>query len=363
VNADMESAPEPLDAWHQRRAAEWRRLRCGRVVASYGDPAAEARSLRKGCGLVDLRWRTAIRVSGEDRMRFLNGYLTCDVAALTAGQGAYGVLTSAQGRILADAVVTAGEESLRLEVPAGRVQAVTEHLARYVLADRVTFSGDEDTTQLLLVGHGLPELLALMIAAPPDAGWSSVATTLGESRVEFRREAWPRLPSYSILVSKGEASAAARSLLELGVEPVGFDAFETVRVEACVPRFGADFGDRHFPQETGFEDAISYSKGCYLGQEVVARIHYRGHVNHELRGLRIDGEAQPGAGATIELEGTQVGRLGSVVFSEPLSRSIGLAILHRKAVEIGTRVSLEGGATARVEEPGFAVAAVAGPEG
>jgi folate-binding protein YgfZ len=126
------------------------------------------------------------------------------------------------------------------------------------------------------------------------------------------------------------------------------EALEVLRAEAGIPRFGQDFGPENFPQETGIEEAVSYTKGCYLGQEIVARIHYRGGVQNLLRGLVFEG-TEPQPGAAILHDGREAGKATTVVHSPALERTVGLAILHRR-VQPGARVDVEGGGTAEVKE-------------
>ena len=328
------------------------------MVAHYGDSGSELRGLREGCGVADRRWRKAFWVRGEDRVRFLNAYLTCDVADLTVGCGVVGFFTSAQGRILADAVVTCSDGGLRVEVPASRVEPLIEHLTRFVLADRVELTVEQDRATLLLAGPGIDSLLEASGVELPTAAWSWLEATVDGCALEIRREGWTdSFSSYSILAPAGDGPAVLDALLERGAIPVGFDALETLRIEAGVPRYGAEFDDRRFPQEVGFEDAVSYTKGCYLGQEVVARIHYRGHINHHLRALVGKSTSVPPPGAAIELDGEPVGEVGSAVFSSRLEAVIGLAVLHRKAIEQGTQVVVAGTGAMRVETPGFAIEA------
>lgn len=315
------------------------------------DPDAELSALRSGCGLVEQRWVETVEVSGADRLRFLNGYLTCDVGTLEPGQGAYGFFTSTQGRILSDAVVTADEEALRVDVPRGRGDALIEHLSRYILADRVELRRDEAAARWLLVG---PDVAAV-VGEPPGELWTTVERSIRDVEVALRRERPLGVPVVSLRASAARATAVAEACVAAGGRPVGLDGFEVLRLEAGLPRYGADFGEAHFPQETGLEDAVSYTKGCYLGQEVVARIHYRGRVNHELRGLRLDGRVPAELGA-VTWQGEEVGVLGSMAYSPDLDATLGLVILHRKAMEVGTLVTLARGSEASVELPGFAAA-------
>ena len=138
-------------------------------------------------------------------------------------------------------------------------------------------------------------------------------------------------------------------LVEEGARQVSLEALEILRAEAGIPRFGQDFGPDNFPQETGIEEAVSYTKGCYLGQEVVARIHYRGGVQKLLRGLVFE-QGEPRVDAALLHDGREAGRATTVVRSPALDRTIGLAILHRRAAEPGTRLEVEGGGTAEVKE-------------
>lgn len=307
----------------------------------------EVRALREGCGLVDLSPSAGrIEMLGPDRLRFLNAYVTCDVKGLAPGDGAYGFLTSHQGRILADLVALAFEDRLWLQVPAGQEGAVTDHLKKYILADRVELRSLDDMTPLALAGPRATE--ALGGAEPPPPGdWRHHRAKVHGTEVELQRTARLGVEAWTLWVSASIAPHLSRSLAEVpGVTRVGFEALEVVRTEAGIPRFGPDFGPDNFPQETGAEEAVSYTKGCYLGQEVVARIHYRGGVQKVLRGLAFQGTA-PETGAPLLHEGREAGKVGTVVQSPGLG-PVGLAILHRRAAEPGTRLELPDGGVAEV---------------
>jgi folate-binding protein YgfZ len=206
----------------------------------------------------------------------------------------------------------------------------------------------------LLAGAGLPTLAEDLFGRLPEGPGAEVAGELAGAAARVVRRRDRTVPVAAVHAAAAVESQVAEALREAGAKPVSEEAFEALRVAAGVPRYGADFDDRHFPQETGMDDGMSYTKGCYLGQEVVARIHYRGHVNHQLRALVFDGEA-PEPGTELSLEGEAVGRLGSV--ANTAGGTLGLAILHRKAAEPGTRVVGAGGQTARVEPAGLAAAA------
>ncbi len=340
--------PLPLARLHRRLGGRLAPFAGALAPADYGDVAREHAALREGCGLADRSWMGRLELLGADRQRFLNSKITCDVQGLAAGEGAYGFITSGQGRILADAVVLALEDRFRLELPPGRGEAVSEHLGRYVLADRVEVMPAADLLPLSLVGPGAERLLGALAPLPAGAWAHSRAALLG-TEVTLVRQGRLGTPAFTIWVSASVAAALVEGLLERGAVPVGTQALEALRVEAGQPRFGLDFGPDNFPQETGIPEAVSYTKGCYLGQEVVARIHYRGSVQRRLVGLRFAGEEPPPPhGAKLFHDGREAGAVGSALRSPALGRAIGLAILHQRAAEPGTTVEVEGGGSAEV---------------
>ncbi len=327
------------------------------AIARYGEVEAEYESLRRGCGLVDRLWVEHLELTGEDRRRFLNGMVTGDTRALEAGEGRFVFFTSAQGRILAEARVSALAESLLLELPGGCAEPIAEHLSRYIVADRVELLPRPDLRALTLVGPGawaVAGRLAPGADEPADRWYSLGAEWEGGALVLAREE---RLggPAITVRVAEEAAQAVAERLLEeldgAAARPAGFTTAEALRVEAGLARYGPDFGDDRFPQEVGETDALDFEKGCYLGQEVVARIHYRGKVNHRLCGLRLGGGELPPPGSVVELEGGDVGRSGTAVRSPGLGESIALAVVHRKA-ETGAAIGV-GGETAQVVDLPF----------
>ncbi len=327
------------------------------AAAHYGDPEAEYRRLRGDCGLLDRLWVEHLELTGEDRGRFLNGMVTGETKTLEPGSGRFVFFTSVQGRVLAEARVAALDESLLLEVPAGQAGPIAEHLSRYIVADRVEVAPRPDLRALALLG---PEAWAVAARLTPGAGqpeerWAVLQADWQGARLALARE--ERLGAQAVVIRVAEEAArtVAEELLAprdgVAARPVGFAAAEALRVEAGLARFGPDFGPERFPQEVGETDALDFTKGCYLGQEVVARIHYRGKVNHRLCGLRLVAGEPPPPGTTVVLEGDEVGRSGTAVRSPALGVGIALAVLHRKA-EIGAAVGV-GAGTAEVADLPF----------
>lgn len=305
------------------------------------------RALREASAVIDRSAAGRLELTGADRQRFLNAYLTCEVKGLTPGSGAYGFLTSSQGRILSDVVVLVLEDRLWLEVGPGQEGPLTGHLKKYILADRVEIRPLADVVPVSLAG---PRSAGILGADLPDAAWAHGRRTVLGIEAQLQRGG-PSVPwDYTLWVAASEAPRLIEKLEEQGARRAGFEALEILRVERGLPRFGRDYGPENFPQETGLEEAVSYTKGCYLGQEVVARIHYRGGVQKMLRGLVFEGEAAPETGTALLADGREAGTVGSVVRSPALDRTVGLTILHRRAAEPGTRLELAGGGAAEVRE-------------
>lgn len=342
-----------------------------------GQLAEEYAALRRGCGLAaqsSVDGSDTMEMTGPDRHRFLNAYVTCEVKGLAAGQGTYGFFTSAQGRILADVAVLAHADRFWLELPPGRLEPIAEHLRKYLIADRVEMRPLRDVLPLTLAGPGAAAALAAVDPSGPAAQlpaaeiapgfdlprepWAHARAVVCGVEVTVQRTERLGVPALTLWVPAAQVEPLRERLLtgpgldESGESarpvPVGREALEVVRTEAGLPRFGQDFGPQNFPQETGAVEAVSFTKGCYLGQEVVARIHYRGGVQKTLCGLVFDGPEVPAPGTALLFEGREAGTLGTAVHSLVLDRPIGLAILHRRAAAPGSRLELAGGGSAEV---------------
>ncbi len=324
---------------------------------------ADYRALRESWGVAEVDGGGRLELAGADRERFLNGLVTCEITGLVAGAGRYGFVTSAQGRILADLAALALDDRLRLLLPAGAEGAIGEHLRKYVVADRVEIEPGPELATLLVAGPGAEAALAARLegGALPAEPWGHAEAEVGGARGRILRYPLAGVPAFMLFAEPSAGAEISRGLVG-EVAPggggagraVGREALEAVRVEEGIPRFGREFGPDHFPQETGLADAVSYTKGCYLGQEVVARIHYRGQVNRSLRGLVFDDGEPPPEGAAVAFEGREAGRVTSVVRSPRLGRPVALTMIHRRAAEPGTAVEIDGGPGARVVELPFA---------
>ncbi len=358
--SSTETLERPPAALHHRLGARMATYRGVEAPAAFAGEAEEHAALLGGCGLTDRSWMERIAMMGEDRARFLGGLVTCDVQNLEPGGGVRGFVTDVKGRVLADPVVLAHDDRFSLVLPPGTSGAITEHLRKYVIVDRVEVSVVDDAVPLTLAGPIAARVLGAAGELPEDAHGHRYLKVAGVETYVVREPVLAppdgEVPAWTLWIPAGEAGAVAEHLLDQDqVRPVGFRAWNRLRVEAGRPLFGVDFGPTNFPQETGLEEeTVSYTKGCYLGQEVVARIHYRGGVNRHLRGLVVapgEESADDLVGRALSVDGREAGRVTSATSAGDRG-VLGLSILHRRA-EPGADVEVEGGGSARVVELPF----------
>lgn len=301
---------------------------------------AQYRQLREECGLVDRTERAVLTVTGPDAAEYLQGQLTNDVEALAPGDGQYAALLDRKGHMQSDLrVLRVSAEEILLEVEGVAREAVVRHLTMYSIGREVAVADlGEERAVLSLIGPRSAEL-AGTAPLPEDA---CEATSVAGVEVVAAGSA----EGVDLIVATAERERLRTALLDAGAVAVSPAAAEILRIEAGRPRFGAEMGTETMPAEAGIvEQAVSFTKGCYIGQETVARLHYKGKPNRHLRGLRLSAPATPGA--AVRLGEKEVGRLGSAGVSPALG-AIGLAILRREA-EPGSEVAVgEDGVTAEV---------------
>lgn len=331
----------PLHEFHQSLAANFTSLSGAEVVADYGDVVAELAALHDSAGVLDFSFRGRLCLTGADRVRFLHGQITNDVKKLQAGQGCYAALTTAKGRMQSDLNVFVLQDELLLDFEPGLTATVTQRLEKYIVADDVQVVDVRSLYGLLSVqglkADAVVRALGLFreIPSQPLASTKVADTTLGEIHLVNH----PRLgtagldlfvPSAALPAVADKLIAAAKAV---GGRPAGWSAFEIARVEAGIPRFGVDMDETNLPQECGIESrAVSYTKGCYIGQEVLNRIHTMGHVNRELRGLRLadDLKTLPLKGDKLFQNGKEVGHITSAVQSPALNANLALGYVRRE---------------------------------
>jgi tRNA-modifying protein YgfZ len=300
---------------------------------------AQYRQLREECGLLE-RERGAIDVLGPDAAEYLQGQVTNDVESLAVGDGQYAALLDRKGHMQTDMrLVRVGEDAILIDLePAAKDQAL-RHLTMYSIGRDVQV-GDASAERGLVSLIG-PRAAEVAGTAPLPEFANEATKVAGVDVVAVGTR-----DGIDLLLPLAERDQVVDALGAAGAVEVSPEAVEIVRVEAGVPRFGAEMDAGTMPAEAGIvEDAVSFTKGCYIGQETVARLHYKGKPNRHLRGLKLSGAAAPGA--ALKLGEKEVGTLGGAVVSPALG-PIGLAIVRREA-EPGTELSVgEDGVTAEV---------------
>jgi aminomethyltransferase len=294
----------------------------------YGDSAAEYHAAREAAGLVDLSFRGLLEVTGGERLRWLNGQVTQDVKALRPGEGRLAAILDVKGHILADVAVYGLEDRVWLDVPRDRLDTVRTAFDRHIIADDVQVrDASHDLARLMLLG---PRAVAI-VAATCGAGAAGLAP---------RQHAATDLAGVPIAA----APAAWGSILDAGraegLLPVGMAALEVLRVEAAWPWGGVDFDESNLLMESLTAEYVSFTKGCYIGQEVVTRVEHQGHLNRRLCGLLVVGDRVPHPGAAIQSGERTVGRVTSAVHSPALGQPIALGHVRRECWAPGIALSI-----------------------
>ena len=302
---------------------------------------AQYRQLREECGLLERSGRGLLVVDGAEAAEYLQGQLTNDIEAIGPGEGAYAALLDRKGHMQADMrVLRAGEgPELWLDLEPEGMGAATRHLQMYKIGREVEVRDESAGHALLsLIGPRAVEIAGTAVL--PENGCETTTLAGAECLAVGTAE------GIDLIVPAAERERVREALLAAGAVEVAVEAAEILRIEAGRPRFGAEMGTETMPAEAGIvEGAVSFTKGCYIGQETVARLHYKGKPNRHLRGLRLSAPA--GHGDSLRLGEKEVGTVGSAAVS-PAFGPIGLAILRREAEPGATVVVGEDGVTAEV---------------
>jgi folate-binding protein YgfZ len=302
------------------------------------------RILREGAGALERSSRRVIEVGGTEAAEYLQGQLTQDIESLEPGTGAYSALLDRKGHMQGDMRVLRLDDAFGIGTEEVAGPAVISHLDRYRIGrDVEVIDRTDELAVVSVIGPAATELALGGPLGPEHAhrehniggiATVAVATDLG----------------VDLMLGREEVEAVLGALAERGVEPVSEEAAEIVRVESGRPRFGHEMTTATIPQEAGInERAVSFTKGCYIGQETVARLHYKGKPNRHLRGLRLSEGAA--AGDPVRLGDRELGTIGTAVLS-PAHGPIALAILRREA-EPGGRVEVGDGAEAALVDLPF----------
>jgi folate-binding protein YgfZ len=328
------------------------------VVLAYGSVAAEYESLHTRAAVFDRSHRGRLRVKGPRAAEMVTGMVTNDVGALVPGQGCYAAALTAKGKIVADVRVLVEQDAILVDAPP-RAAAAWAAMVKKFVNPRIAPHQDESAAlrDIGIFGatarHVVSELTGVQAPALTTlAPYSHVSVQVEGATLLVVKVPDLDVEGFELILPAESFEAFWSRAVAAGATPAGLEAWDIARVEAGRPEWGIDMDDNTIPQEANFDalHAISYTKGCYVGQETVARVHFRGHVNKHLRGIRAAGVEPIQSGATLHDEsGAQVGDVRSAVRSPRLG-AIALAMIRRE-VEPGAALTARWSAGAEGDSP------------
>jgi len=318
------------------------------TAARFMDPQLEFAALSNTCGIYDLGFRARISLTGGDRVRWLNGMVTNNIRDLAAGNGVYAFLLNPQGRILGDMEVYNQGEALVVETDRGQLEKIVATFEHYIIMDDVEvtnisnqqtalgLAGPRSRAILNLAGIEVPNLQPLQVITPRcncDCDCVECTVIRGDDAQQ---------ESYEVWLQPRDAYKTWQALLAAGATPVGSEALEMQRIVAGIPLYGVDIRERDLPQETEQMRALNFNKGCYVGQEIVERIHSRGNVHRKFTGFLVEGAADIAAGAKIVSDEKEVGEITSVAVLRTHSgeQTVALGYIRREVGLPGREVTI-----------------------
>ena len=316
------------------------------VVLHDGDAGAEYQAVRTAAGICDLSHRGKLRMTGADRQHFLHRVVTNDVEGLRRGDGVYACMLTPQGKIISDMTIYAREEDVLIDVEPGMATILRETLERYALIDDVEI--EDVTAQYGLIGvygrraEACLKGLAGSLDPLPHCGhveieWNGLSLTVARSRRTGETD-------YEVYVHGKNAVDVWKALHGEGGDgccvPIGFETLEVLRVEAGIPRCTAELDERVIPNEAVKDRAVSFTKGCYIGQEPVVMMEHRGRPNRLLTGLVIDGASLPERNAVIQKDGRDAGWITTAVHGRTIEGIIALGFVRRRFKQSGGPVDV-----------------------
>ncbi len=347
--------PEPLRSVLSEafpgNAARLREYHGALLPEYYSDAISEHRTVRNAAGLFDASFRVLISAGGNDRVRFLHGMVSNDVRGLAAGQGTYATLLDTRGHILADLVIYCAHDCFLIETHADLADKVLQTLNHYNIGGRVPLAR-LDLAALLVQGpkSGLIVKQSLGAELPGREEFCHAELAFSGQPLRIARVSTTGEEGCELWIAPAGVKALWNALLDgggkHGLIACGVQALETLRIEAGTPAYGSELGEDVMPLEADLLKALSFTKGCYVGQEIVERTRSRGHVNWKLIGFWIRADQSPAPGEKLLAAGKEVGELTSACWSPSLARVIALGYARREFAEPGTALTLPSGAVA-----------------
>jgi len=318
------------------------------TAACFGDPQEELAALRASCGVYDLGFRAKLSLTGDDRVRWLNGMVTNNIRDLAAGHGVYAFLLTPQGHILGDLYAYNRGESIAVDTDCSQVEKMVATFDHYIIMDDVNvanvsdqitalgISGPKARRVLRTAGLQFPELQPLQfhtVQCDCDCGCLTCTSVRGDDAL---------VECYEIWLAPEHVRLLWDALVKAGAGPVGSEALEMQRILSGIPRFGVDIRERDLPQETEQGRALNFNKGCYVGQEIVERIRSRGSVHRKFTGFVAEGAASISPGTKITAAQKEVGEVTSAASVHMASgeKTVALGYIRRELGVPGREVTI-----------------------
>jgi len=333
-----------LRSYHEVGGALFRTEAGWEVPSGYGALDTEVAAVRRAAGMIDLSDRAKVAVRGSDRVTFLDGLVTADMKILRPGMSAHALVLDEVSRVLGDLRVSALDDAFLMDIEAPQKDSLLTYLRKQVVSDDVTFEDLGFCGHLEVHGPRAPDAVSAVLGVDARGLSADEHSTFPVDRHRYgfvsRLDRFGEA-GYAIWAQGEGLDVAWAPLSRVGVTPIGRDAFDVLRIEAGRPRFGVDMTEENLALEVAPEGFIDFAKGCYRGQEVVARGTYVGHVSRHLFGLRIDGDLPPSRGDAVRVEGEDVGSVTSGCWSPTTGWVIALAILRVDKVRNDSRIFID----------------------
>jgi folate-binding protein YgfZ len=321
------------------------------TISLFSDAATELSALVTTAGAFDAGTRSRIRITGQDRVRWLNGMVTNTVKTLSAGSHNYTFVLNAQGRIQGDATIFALADHLILETDRSQSANLLAHFERFIIMDDVELAPIQAQTTLGLAGPAAAALLTRLDLPVPAPGALLTTDWLG-SQLTLVAEESLLIPRFSLWIAASEVGRLWTALLGAGAVPAGANALHSLRVLQGIPLYGTDINDKTLAQETGQTRALNFNKGCYLGQEIVERVRSRASVHRGIRQFALHG-APAAPGTPILADGAPIGEVTSVaeIRLPAFAGQLALGTVRTEALDRGARLTYPDGTAAWLDYP------------
>ena len=324
------------------------KLEPGKIPLAYSNAEQEYWTIKKAVGLADISHLGRLKITGKDRISFLNGLLTNDISQLKENAGQRSALLNSKARVLADLHLYAQTDSLLVDTGESSASHVKEILDRFVITEDVQIQdSSRDLVQLTVQGPRSSQVIKEVLGAEAQDLKQLEQKTLGPSTIIARDRTGQT--GYDMILPTLEAESVWHGFLlnggDIGLNPVGSQALEILRLEAGYPKYAIDFDENTIVLEAGFKDAINFNKGCYLGQEVVARATHIGRVNKQLVRLEVETKDSVSPRSKLMSDGREAGFITSAAFSPGLGRVASLGYANREFAKEGTKVNVQSGET------------------